>query len=445
METAGGGAGLTSTVRKPSAPPKRFVRNLIPNSILENVNLNSAISLLPSNYNFEIHKSVHRALTISARRVALQFPDGLLLYSLPIADILRSFASVPDVLVLADPTYGACCVDDIAAHALQADLLIHYGHSCLVPVSESRLPVLYVFVDVKIDVPRLLSTIRKNFEKKSKLAVAGTIQFNSAVHAAKLELKSEEYDIVVPQTKPLSAGEVLGCTSPKVGKEIESIVFVADGRFHLEAFMIANPKVKAFRYDPYTKVLSLEEYDHIGMKEVRRDAIFRARGVKKWGIVLGTLGRQGSVKVLDRIVDKMETRGLEYTIVLMSELSPPRIALFGDSVDAWVQIACPRLSIDWGEAFKKPLLTTFELEVAFGIFPGWWERTKTVPVLPSSTTNSLNCTYLKCEKNDSCECTSTNIVEDEERDYPMDYYAQDGGEWNGSYARKTSRFQKEFK
>ncbi len=34
-----------------------------------------------------------------------------------------------------------------------------------------------------------------------------------------------------------------------------------------------------------------------------------------------------------------------------------------DSVDAWVQIACPRLSIDWGYAFEKPLLSPYEFEV----------------------------------------------------------------------------------
>lgn len=27
----------------------------------------------------------------------------------------------------------------------------------------------------------------------------------------------------------------------------------------------------------------------------------------------------------------------------------------------WVQVACPRLSIDWGEAFSKPLLTPYEV------------------------------------------------------------------------------------
>jgi hypothetical protein len=35
-------------------------------------------------------------------------------------------------------------------------------------------------------------------------------------------------------------------------------------------------------------------------------------------------------------------------------------------VDAWVQIACPRLSVDWGHFFDKPVLTSYELEVAMG-------------------------------------------------------------------------------
>ena len=28
---------------------------------------------------------------------------------------------------------------------------------------------------------------------------------------------------------------------------------------------------------------------------------------------------------------------------------------------SWVQIACPRLSIDWGMAFEKPLLSPYEV------------------------------------------------------------------------------------
>ena len=32
----------------------------------------------------------------------------------------------------------------------------------------------------------------------------------------------------------------------------DAIVFVADGRFHLEAIMIANPSIPAYRFSPST-------------------------------------------------------------------------------------------------------------------------------------------------------------------------------------------------
>ncbi len=53
--------------------------------------------------------------------------------------------------------------------------------------------------------------------------------------------------MTVPQVKPLSPGEVLGCTSPKLDKDsIDAIVYIGDGRFHLESIMIANPRIPAF-------------------------------------------------------------------------------------------------------------------------------------------------------------------------------------------------------
>ena len=90
-----------------------------------------------------------------SKLVALQFPEGLLMYACIIADIIERFAStkvyhnIPyskysyfyQVLILGDVTYGACCVDDFTAVKLGADFLVHYGHSCLVPVSSSTIKV----------------------------------------------------------------------------------------------------------------------------------------------------------------------------------------------------------------------------------------------------------------------------------------------------------------
>ncbi len=61
----------------------------MPADILNNAALNAAIALLPANYSFEIHKTLWRIRQAGARRVALQFPEGLLLYACVIADLLE--------------------------------------------------------------------------------------------------------------------------------------------------------------------------------------------------------------------------------------------------------------------------------------------------------------------------------------------------------------------
>jgi diphthamide biosynthesis enzyme Dph1/Dph2-like protein len=82
------------------------------------------------------------------------------------------------------------------------------------------------------------------------------------------------------------------------------VSYVGDGRFHLESIMIANPTVPAFRYDPYSKKFTRETYEHKEMRSVRGDAVragkknLMEKGPGSWAVLLGTLGRQGSLSVL---------------------------------------------------------------------------------------------------------------------------------------------------
>ena len=319
-----------------------------------------------------------------AKVVALQFPEGLLMYSCIIADVFQKYCNV-DVLILGDVTYGACCVDDYTSNKLGADLLIHYGHSCLVPVSMTTIKVMYVFVEIHFDSSHLINTLQRNFDKQSRLALMGTIQFASTLHNCKSALIDYFPNIFIPQAKPLSAGETLGCTSP-VLPDCDSLIFVADGRFHLEAAMIRNPTIAAYRYDPYTKVLSREGYDVDKMKSVRLSSIREASKAKVFGLVLGTLGRQGSVDIFKRLKTLLEDRQRLVISFLMAEVNPAKLSLISD-VEVWVQVACPRLSIDWGTGFNKPILTPYELEVAL----------------------------------DETKWQST---------YPMDYYSNEGSSWS---------------
>lgn len=379
--------------------------NKIPNSILNDELLNKAISALPSNYNFEIHKTIHKIRDTKAKRVALQLPEGLLMFACPISDIIQKFTDA-DTIIMGDVTYGACCVDDYTAGALGADLLIHYGHSCLVPIDQmDGIKVLYIFVDIKIDSLHFVDTIKLNITSGKKLALVSTIQFVATLHSVANDLREAGYNVSIPQTKPLSPGEILGCTAPRIAEDA-TLIYLGDGRFHLEAAMIANPKAEAFKYDPYDKKFTQEYYDHEAMRKGRKLAIEKARRAKRFGLILGTLGRQGSTKVLSYLQKRLKMHGRESSVILLSEIFPSKLELFKD-IDAFVQIACPRLSIDWGTAFSKPLLTPYELSVTLGDIQ--WR----IDDAPSDKDKGLN--------------------------YPMDFYATYSlGEWTPNYKPKPA-------
>lgn len=233
---------------------RRRIINRIPNEILENpVLIAASRDCLPSNYDFELPKTVWRIQQLKARRVAIQLPEGLQMFAIKISDVLETVTGV-DVVILADVTYGACCVDDLSARALNVDLLVHYGHSCLVPIDppdddkQDRLDFLYVFVNIRIDVDHIVETIRFNFAAdEKKLALVSTIQFVTALHDLASKLRELGYQCLIPQKKPLSPGEILGCTAPTVPNDY-FVLYLGDGRFHLEAAMIANPETRYFRF-----------------------------------------------------------------------------------------------------------------------------------------------------------------------------------------------------
>jgi len=59
--------------------------------------------------------------------------------------------------------------------------------------------------------------------------------------------------------------------------------------------------------------------------------------------------------------------------LLLSELSPAKLAHLAPHSSVFVQTSCPRLSIDWGYAFPRPLLSPYEANVAMGRLRSWGE------------------------------------------------------------------------
>lgn len=377
----------------------------------------AAIEKLPSNYNFEIVKSIKRILEIREEInknpiVAIQMPEGFMIFSVLISDILSTFGNC-ECVILGDITYGACCIDDLGCQALGCDFIIHYGHSCLVPITQTVIKTMYVFVDIQIDLQHLVETLEFNFEKDQPIYLMGSIQYNNSVFLSRRELINKGFlNVRISQTKPRSAGEVLGCTSPSIdihgnfstnkeenlSNKSPIIIFICDGRFHMESAMIANPTLEFYQYNPFLKNLTLEQYDVELMKSVRQKMIQQCKNFKYVGVIFGILGRQGNPDILNNILSLLEKNNLKYTIIMLSEILDSKLLQY-EQCECFIQIACPRISIDWGSYYTKPVITPYEAYVA-------WSDTKWKEV------------------------------------YPMDFYSYDGGEWSNYYNRKKSVLKK---
>jgi len=173
-----------------------------------------------------------------------------------------------------------------------------------------------------------VETIVYNFEdlQNSTIYILGTIQFNNSLFLTKKMLTEKGFkDIIIPQEKPRSAGEVLGCTSPRFEVKKDSrnvVVFLCDGRFHMEAAMIANPQFNFYQYNPYNRELTEEKYATETMIQRRTEELGRAvkAPTRKVCFIFGALGRQGNTGILDRLIKKIE--GIfEYMILIASEVN----------------------------------------------------------------------------------------------------------------------------
>ncbi|KAI5129782.1 2-(3-amino-3-carboxypropyl)histidine synthase [Nematocida parisii] len=325
---------------------------------------------LPPNYKFELQKTIRQIERRKSKRVAIQFPEGIIHLSTVISDIIRANTDVEAVFILSDVVYGAYCIDDVSGYLIDCDLLIHYGHSCLFEVTKSLIQVMYIFVEIQFDITHCLKMINKHI-KTENLSILGTIQYNSTVRKIKRELEATTHQnkledkecpcapsggYYIPRMQPLSPGEVLGCTSPKVSTD--TILFIAEGRFHLESLMIHNPNKTYYKYCPSSKKLSLETHDYGRFLEIRKSIKRTSLNTQEYVIIFGTLGRQGSAGILKRLVDDLNQRNRKYYVVFLSEVDETFVESLKNVTV--IEVACPRIAIDWGTTFEIPIITPFE-------------------------------------------------------------------------------------
>jgi len=292
-----------------------------------------------------------------AKKVALQFPEGLKRQAAETAAALKSAGF--EVIVSGDPCYGAC---DLALDTLSggADVLVHFGHA---PV-DNRRNVIFIPWAVDFDISILEKALPLLPEKTVGLIT--TVQHAHLVPAMETFLSSRGYEVRVSDgagRTPLR-GQVLGC-SFAVAKSTgaPAILFVGTGVFHPIGIALAT-KARVVALDPLTG--TAQEVSAETLMRRRFAVIERARGAKMVGIILSTKSGQARQALAKRLAALSPGA----VIVAMREVSPDELLNLG--FDCYVNTACPRLAYDDQVRFPKPVLSPQEFEILCGVRP--WDE-----------------------------------------------------------------------
>lgn len=295
---------------------------------------------------------------LGAKSVLIQLPEGLKPEAPRLAKIIEKVGALP--IISADPCYGACDLATVDAESLGAELLIHYGHSKM--LRHERVPTIYVEARATVNVEEAVEKALPLLGKWRKIGLTTTVQHVQTIDNAKDVLLHAEKAVIVGDAGQLNyPGQVIGCNysnATSIAKDVEAFLFVGGGRFHAigVALSTSKPTIVA---DPYEKTAFSIDKEADKIVKQRWASIEEAKQAKNVAVLVGLKPGQ---KQLEKAIDlkrKLEEKDKSVCLFAVREVTPEVLMAF-PAMDAYVNTACPRISLDDASKFKKPILTVNE-------------------------------------------------------------------------------------
>jgi len=296
--------------------------------------------------------------------VFLQLPEGLKPDAPHLAAVVEEAGALP--IISSDPCYGACDLAVSEAKLLGADLIVHYGHTPM--TLNADVPTIYVDAKAKVSIKEAVTHALPYLESWSKIGLVTTVQHVHQLDEAKNLLEAAGKTVFVGDAAKVKyAGQVLGCdfsNARSVSEKVEAYVFVGGGRFHAIGVALATEKPTIIA-DPYEQV-TYPIHDQVRRIIMQRWAnIVEAKHAKSFGVLISLKSGQMRLKEAISIKDKLEETGLKATLLALREVTPSALMQF-PGIDAFINTACPRISLDDAPNFSKPLLSLNETLVLLG-------------------------------------------------------------------------------
>lgn len=339
-------------------------------------------------------------------QVCLQLADNLLKFSTRILFHLESklgeAKSRQRLYVLADSTYGSCCIDEKTAKHINGDSLIHFGHSCLTETNTNSIPVLYVFTKPKLgteSLSKMVETFQTHFiantVENEQVLIFYDVIYEQVAH----EFYSRLYEsskarailskLVLPGTRSSKAKvhQETGQGDPDsnhsivlYGREFPNSTHLAKYIFYIGSnsrtilnLALASSTLSSLPftiYNPKTTEITSQQQQLTKLLMKRTYYIEKLKDCNSIGILIGTLAVENYLEIIKYLKELLKNVGKKVYIISIGEITPPKLANFPD-IQIFVLISCPECMILDSKEFYQPIVTPYEVELAFNQNRNW--------------------------------------------------------------------------
>ncbi|KAI1042231.1 hypothetical protein LB505_003122 [Fusarium chuoi] len=313
------------------------------------------------------------------RRIGLQFPDFMLVDAPRVVEALSKELSANDaqeegkaerrIYILADSSYSACCVDEIAAEHVSADVVVHYGRTCLSPTS--HLPAIYVYTTHDLDYKVTLEEIKKEFSDKTvKLVIMADLTYQNHVDKVVSLLNDEGYTNVVSTAVTRDPAALIP------NRKILSDEAHDDEHWKAYSIIHISDPPSALLLALYSRFASLHVLatpsSTLENPTIRTAGLLRRRFAKVLslasagviGILVNTLSVANYLSSIKTLRDKIARADKKSYTIVVGKLNPAKLANFAE-IEGWVVVGCWESGLVEDDAgYWRPVITPFELEVA---------------------------------------------------------------------------------
>lgn len=312
--------------------------------------------------NFEKEKLISELKERKPKRVLVQLAEGI---KRDASEISRWIEELGIECIFSGETcWGACSVAVQEAQALGVDLLVHFGHAQFIEVD---FPILYMEVQDILNLEPLLTRSLDQIKDYKKIGLSYSIQHRHDIENVKRFYESQGKEVTLSEKAGTNAyeGHITGCEYrglKAIQESVECFVIIGN-QFHSMGAVLAVKK----------PVILIDVYND----DVRSMAGLRDKILKQRFFSIEKLKEANNVGIIVEIkpgqkfgnpiklLKKLQDAGKNAIVITMNELTPDKLMNFYN-IDAFVELACPRIALDDFFKYEKPILTMLEAMVAIG-------------------------------------------------------------------------------